>query len=159
MLSLKRVEKQTFKALNFLLDQAHAGVKLSQKALREINLYFKSDAYEEDLDEAIRLLHLHNESAKPEFDDIKNRGERVKRKTKFVKEQVTLFVKFSAALGAEIGAKLSGGKGAAEGLVIGTATGVVVVTIVAGHIVLKRVAKGNDGSISVEHVPVHTFIR
>ncbi len=145
-------------ATHFILDQTQSIVKVSQKTLQQVNLYFKSDAYEEDLDEAITLLHIHNESAKPVYDDIKNRNERVRKKTKFVKDQAILFVKLAAAIGGEIGTKFAGAKGAVEGIVIGTATGVVIITVVAGHIVLKRVSKGNDSSFSVESTKIDGFI-
>jgi hypothetical protein len=150
----KNLKKNTFMATHFILDQTQSAIKVSQRGLQQINLYFKSDAYEEDLDEAISLLHLHNDSAKPDYDSIKIRSERVLKKSKFVKDQAILFVKLSAAIGGEIGTKLGGAKGAVEGIVIGTATGIVIVTVVAGHIVLKRVSKGNDGSIPIDPIEV-----
>lgn len=154
----KNLKKNTLMASHFILDQTQAAIKVSQKTLQQVNLYFKSDAYEEDLDEAIALLHLHNESAKPDYDDIKNRNDRVMKKTKFVKDQAILFVQMAAAIGGEIGTKFTGARGAVEGVVIGTATGIIIITVVAGHIVLKRVSKGNDGSISVDSTERDGFI-
>jgi hypothetical protein len=154
----RKISNVTRTASHFVLDQTQSVIKISQNTIRQLNLYFKSDAYEEDLDEAITLLHLHNESAKPDYDNIKNRRDRVMKKTKFVKDQAILFVKMAGVLGGEIGAKFSGAKGAVEGVVIGTATGVVIITVVAGHIVYKRVSKGNDSSFSVDAVALDGFI-
>ncbi len=147
-----KIEMRGFGAAHWILDRTHEIIKISNFTLQQVQLYFKSDAYEEDLDYALELLHINRPSPIPDLELIRDRKTRVLKKTELVKTQVATFIKMSAVIGGEIGAKMHPPTGAVEGIVIGTATGFVIVSVVAGHIMLRRLAQGNNSSFSIEPV-------
>ncbi|MCB9093350.1 MAG: hypothetical protein H6620_12415 [Halobacteriovoraceae bacterium] len=113
--------------------------------------YTQSPLFEDDLDQLIHLLHLHNPSSKPNMNTEKDSKVRVFSKVNYVKTQAALLVATLGTTGAEIGASISGPEGAAIGFTIGTATGIILITVVAGNIVIKRIL---DGSKSTELILV-----
>jgi hypothetical protein len=144
--SLKRstnlVTQVAHESWSFTMEKSINGVAYAHSQMQKIGQYFKSEAYEQDLDQVIDFLHIHKPSSKPNFDKFSNRNERVFEKSKYVKIQAVIFVGAIASIGAEIGSKFWGLEGAAAGFAIGTAAGVVIVTVVAGGILVKRIDLG-----------------
>ena len=107
----------------------------------DISAYLKSSEFEADLDQVISYLHIHKPNSKPKFLDFNFHAERVISKSKYVKDQTVLFVVGLGTLGAEIGGSIAGIEGATYGFVIGTVTGIIIVAVVAGSILVKRLSK------------------
>ena len=127
---------------NVTKEKSIEGASFAQTQIEKLGQYLKSEAYEQDLDQVIELLYIHKASSKPSFSKFASRNERVFQKSKFIKEQAILFVAATAGIGAEIGGQLMGPQGLATGFAIGTAAGVIIVTVVAGHIIIKRLNSG-----------------
>jgi hypothetical protein len=107
---------------------------LSEKT-QHISDYFQSDDYEEDLDEIIEVLYILNPGDKPDFEEHKTLNKRLKAKSKFVRYQILMFVVAAGSAGLEIGSYFFNPR---IGLIIGTTAGVMVVTFVAGRIIIRR---------------------
>ncbi len=102
---------------------------------QSITTYFKSTDYEDDLDEIIEILYILRPTDKPDFSEHKVLKKRLKAKAKFVRAQVVLFIVASGSAGLEIGSYFYNPK---IGLIIGTTAGVLIVSFVAGQIIIRR---------------------
>lgn len=100
-----------------------------------ITEYFKSEEYEEDLDQIIDTLYMLSPSDKPDFQPDSDLKTRIQLKAKFVRKQVFMFVVATGSAGLEIGSYFFSPK---VGLVIGTAVGILVVSFVGGQILVRR---------------------
>ena len=130
----------------YVSGRAVAGAKNLTKLKDQVRDYAKSDLFENDLDEIIDLLHIHRPSKKPNFDG-KNRDEKVAKKFDYVKEQAFIFVSGASIVGGKIGSFLPTPEVAAIGYAIGTATGIIIVLVIAGRVIIKRISNSsNDGS-------------
>lgn len=99
--------------------------------------YRLSSRFEQDLDRAIAFLHLHAPETKPDFTYLKEQIDRITCKSKYVRRQAIACVSGFALIGAELGANL-GIAGAKWGFVVGSAAGILLITVVAGVIVYRR---------------------
>jgi hypothetical protein len=116
-------------------------VSAAQRAGQDLNTYFKSTSYEEDLDEVISFLYLIKPLQARNFEVIKNRKLRVGMKMKFIFSQSKVLLGASAAIGAEVGLVLGGPQGALTGATVGTASGILVITFGAGRVFVNRVSE------------------
>jgi hypothetical protein len=104
----------------------------------KIKSYLNDGEYESDLDTVISALYMHKPDAAPKFANLAVDKERLYIKTNFVKEQIALFIAASGATGMNIGTYL----GKPElGFMIGTATGIIIVVVVCGVVIVKRISK------------------
>lgn len=106
-------------------------------AVQDVSEYFSSAEYEEDLDQVIDLLHIFNSSQRPQFTEYKTKKKRLKAKAKYVRQHTLLFMIAAATTGYEIGSYILNPQ---VGLIIGTAAGVIIVSFVAGRIIIDRIS-------------------
>lgn len=129
-----------------LADSAFEAIKHSKpvevvnhitEKTQQVSEYFQSHDYEEDLDEVIEVLYILNPGDKPDFEEHKTLNKRLKAKAKFVRYQTLMFIVAAGSAGLEIGSYFFNPR---IGLIIGTTAGIMVVTFVAGRIIIRRMS-------------------
>ena len=72
--STKQVTRVAHESWSFTKEKSVTGASYAHSQMQKIGMYFKSEAYEVDLDQVIALLHIHKPSSKPNFDKFVGLG-------------------------------------------------------------------------------------
>ena len=148
--TIKKSKKSTQENFTRVTSTTSDALVFMSKTTTKLKSYLRSDTFEDDLDQAIALMHIHQPNSIPNFDDIADRNQRVAEKTHYLKEQALLFVTASGLAGGKVGLYFGN---PAMGLKIGTAAGAIIVTVTATTIIAKRLS--DDPYVENSLVPIN----